>query len=285
MDWGGERHQQALAKNMKTNDRDYEWLGTWLRGVFPYLTARDLLCYLTVCRNWKAEIRKHQAERKCLDLDVFWNMVGHREYGAKICGLVSQFPKCTSIKLTCCNSLNDLSLKHILEAMPTDCKRGIDSIDLFYCTDLTEAGVAHVVDHCPNLRILNLTFCCGINNDAIIHLSKLQKLEILNMSSLADITKDIWKLFQEYKFISLKTLIIENCSQLGRRGENKLLTECTRDGKDTEEFKFDTNNFEVVRESTSEYESEIEDEDQENEVIADDDADGPTQQEEITSSA
>jgi len=151
---------------------------------------------------------------------------------------------------------------------------GLENLDLFYCTDLTAAGVAHVVDQCPNIRNLNLTYCAGVNNDAIIHLSKLQKLETLNMSSLPGITKDIWKLFQEYKFISLKTLIIENCNQLGRRGENKMLTECTKDGRDTEEFNFDANNFEVMRGAESEPdESEMEDEDQEDEVADDEVAD------------
>ena len=132
-----------------------------------------------VCRNWKSNIRKHQAERQFLDLDVFWNMVGHREYEAKICGLVSQFPSCSSIRLAYCNSLSNLGLRQILEA--TECKSRIESLDLFYCVDITAEGLIHVVDHCPNLRNLNLTLCTGVNNDAIINLSKLQRLDTLNM--------------------------------------------------------------------------------------------------------
>ncbi|GAB5373135.1 hypothetical protein AAMO2058_001724200 [Amorphochlora amoebiformis] len=194
-----------------------------------------------VCKNWKKHIRIHCSQRSSLDMDVFWSFIGKSQYENSIGRLMSMFPSVSTLRLGYCHQLTDRGLRKILQATQ-DRKQKIETLDLFYCHELTSQGIAHVVELCPDLTELSLNFCVGINNDAIIHLSRLRHLRVLDMRSLSLLTGDIWNLFQEHEFESLCELNLKDCKNVEHKGILK-----TENGQST--FSFESNSFMVHVES------------------------------------
>mmetsp|Transcript_12967 Transcript_12967/g.31787 ORF Transcript_12967/g.31787 Transcript_12967/m.31787 type:complete len:419 (+) Transcript_12967:400-1656(+) len=267
VDWGGKSYRNAVSKNVK-DKRQHRWLGSWLVQLFKHLTLMELLYCQQVCRNWRRNVDKHFRERPVLDFDVFWNLVGRPEYMAPLKKLQSRFKQATTLNLRYCNHLGDEDLKTLLEHLVS--RQNLEMIDLFYCFSITSKAIAHAVELCPKLRHVVLNFCVGVDNQSIVYLSNLPDLEVLEMSSLTKLTKDIWNIFQESKFDSLEKLYLENCSFDSKEGNNQndgwdILVE-NKDG--TEQFTFQQNCFQVIRSQNLDNGENEEDEDPEAEISA-----------------
>jgi len=255
--WGGVDKDLILTSGAP----EPEWIVSWLHSVFEYMTALEVIVYQRVCKNWKKILIKNCSRRLDLDLDVFWGVIGTSKNNQHILEMLRLFPKFTSLGLGYCSHLSDNTLKMILtESKRTEHK--IRKLDLFYCYNITSKGVSYVVEYCPNIRHLVLNFCISIDEESIIHLSKLKHLEKLEMSSVPSLTSNIWTLFREYEFKSLKELRLENCVKVDRRKEVAELQE-SKNG--SEIFSCGSNNFCVQRESINidyfEEVSEIDEED------------------------
>ncbi|GLJ13102.1 hypothetical protein SUGI_0205190 [Cryptomeria japonica] len=85
--------------------------------------------------------------------------------------------KLKSILLDCCFSITDDGLSHICNN-----SKGLSSLSLYRC-NISDIGLEHVARSCPNLEIINLSYCANVSDSGIAALGEgCLGLKIVNIS-------------------------------------------------------------------------------------------------------
>jgi F-box and leucine-rich repeat protein 2/20 len=89
-----------------------------------------------------------------------------------------------SLDLGWCTSLTDEAICMLAEKCPD-----ITSLNLSYCGQISDAGLAAVAEHCPHLKTLDLSWCNKLTDESIETLAnKCQNLVSLNISGCMNIS-------------------------------------------------------------------------------------------------
>lgn len=108
-----------------------------------------------------------------------------------------------TLNLSGCFKITDNGIKYLAAQKSL---KILTTLNLYYCYEITDEGIKYISNSFKLLTTLNIGSCFKITNKGISYLSKLNKLTILNLSSLHEIS-DV-----AFKYLKLKSLISLNIS-------------------------------------------------------------------------
>jgi hypothetical protein len=112
-------------------------------------------------------------------------------------------------------ALNDANLAAFVQKFPQ-----ATALSLYNCPNITHQGILSLLKACPQIRVLDLTGCHGINeqlffeNDSANLLKKLNKLNVTDTGILSDIVDGIRPQFKGVKIICKETTLKITDAQL-----------------------------------------------------------------------
>ncbi|RWS27627.1 F-box/LRR-repeat protein 14-like protein [Leptotrombidium deliense] len=118
---------------------------------------------------------------------------------AKLCGQVAN---------SACESTAETSKERVVENV------ALEYLGLQDCQKLTDEALKHISAGLKNLKSINLSFCSGITEFGLKHLSTVSNLQELNLRSCANIT-DIGIKYLSEAGLRLRVLDISFCDKIG----------------------------------------------------------------------
>ena len=118
-------------------------------------------------------------------------------------------PKLETLNLAYCSLITDASVL----AVASGCSN-LQSLNLFLCRNITDASVLEVARQCSNLQSLNLFYCDKITDASVLEVARgCSKLHTLNLANCANIT-DASVLEVAEKCSNLHTLDLADCENI-----------------------------------------------------------------------
>lgn len=115
---------------------------------------------------------------KSADFTQFWASVG-KAADDKYIALASKFESAEGATFAFCHHMNDSLLLRILDATKRADK--LRRLNVYFCYELTDQGIAELVKKCPNIQELNLGRCFKLTNSAVAKISSLKELRELDL--------------------------------------------------------------------------------------------------------
>lgn len=116
--------------------------------------------------------------------------------GASLAALLRGRPQLQRLDITRCSQITDSDLVIALSATEPD-PLPLLSLNLSFCNKLTDTSLIEVVHRCPKLQELHLRACVDLRENALLPLSRLGDLRVLDVSRCYHI-KEWWKPLLEF---------------------------------------------------------------------------------------
>ena len=129
-----------------------------------------MLTLSRVCKRWKRLVRSSDVW-SALHLNKLSNVAADQEL-LKLIGTDHAFAKLSSVSLNSCQQLTERSVLPLLRC----CGPHLTSLDLTGCWLLKKVTLEELVASCPNVRMLNMTKCSGIQLEDVLDVLQGTKL-------------------------------------------------------------------------------------------------------------
>ncbi|XP_022081375.1 F-box/LRR-repeat protein 14-like [Acanthaster planci] len=99
-------------------------------------------------------------------------------------------PKLKCLNLRSCRHVSDVGIGY-LAGMSSEAAKGVCNLEelvLQDCQKITDSALGSVAQGLPQLRALNLSFCCGVTDSGMVNLSRMPSLRELNLRSCDNIS-------------------------------------------------------------------------------------------------
>lgn len=121
-----------------------------------------------------------------------------------------------SLNLRSCRHVSDVGIGH-LSGMTRSAAEGclnLENLTLQDCQKVTDLSLKHISKGLSALRVLNLSFCGGISDGGMIHLSHMSSLRSLNLRSCDNIS-DAGVMHLSAGDLRLRGLDVSFCEKIG----------------------------------------------------------------------
>ena len=174
--------------------------------------------------QWKRRIDTSLVETLTLGVNA-WNErpKTHIVIDTWFRSLENKFPNLQSLNLAWCSNITDASLSEVARGCST-----LHTLDLTDCSNITDASISEVARRCSNLQSLNLTQCENITDTSVIEVARqCSNLHTLNLSCYGSNITDASLSEVARRCSNLQSLNLEYCSNITDASISEVARRCS----------------------------------------------------------